>query len=137
MTNMNKRRIEKRTSIMEILTMAKANGCEVYITPLESNYDYGYIIFNKELTGDPIDIIMYIQPGDFWGFDLCVEYIPSRETGSGCRCNEESISTIDWDTLLKQKQNGFEFANKLHAHMFVNADQWKQRQWNFKELIRL
>lgn len=85
----------------------------------------------------PDNTVMYIQNGDFWGFDFSIEYKPSRETGTGCRCNDESICTIDWAELLTQKAEGLAFAKKLGAKLYYNADEWKSRQWNFDNLIKL
>lgn len=125
-----RRKIEKRLDIIKILKLAKENGCEVYITPAESNYDYGYIFF-------PDDVIMYIQNGDFWGWDFSIQYIPSRETGTGCRCNEESITSIDWDGLLKQKAEGLKFAQKLKARLYKSADEFKRNRWNFDDMVQI
>ena len=128
--------------MMEVLRLAKANGCEVFITPFESNYDYGFMIFHETMKmgrfSYPIsDTIMYIQNGDFWGFDFSIEYKPSRKTGTGCRCNDESICEVDWDTLISLRRDGLDFAEKLNAKLWENADEWKAHQWNFSTLIQL
>ena len=137
-----KRRVERRLNMIEVLRLAKANGCEVFITPFESNYDYGFMIFHETMKmgrfSYPIsDTIMYIQNGDFWGFDFSIEYIPSKETGTGCRCNEESICEIDWETLLEQKREGLEFANKLGAKMYHDANEFKTHHYGFDKMIQL
>ena len=125
-----RRRIEKRLGIINVLKLAKANGCECYITPAESNYDYGYMIF-------PDGIVMYIQNGDFLGWDFSIEYIPSRETGTGCFCNEESITSIDWNGLLEQKADGLKFAKELKARFYKSADEFKAKRWNFGKMVQI
>jgi len=133
---------QRRHDLAAVLQMAKANGCECYITKHESGYDYGYMIFSEALyMGNFVfplpDVIMYIQNGDFWGWDFSIEYIPSRENGTGCRCNEESVCSIDWNGLLQQKADGLAFARKLGAKLYRSADEWKAKKWNFEELIKL
>lgn len=124
------RAIQKRIGIIEILKLAKENGCECYITPGDDAYDYGFIIF-------PDDVVMYIQNGDFWGFDFTIEYIPSRQNGSGCRCNEESITVVDWDELLHQKADGLAYARKLGARFYPSAATFKAKLWNFDKMVQI
>ena len=133
---------QRRHDLAAVLQLAKANGCECYITSSDDDYDYGFMIFHEALhmgqfTYPMPDVIMYIQNGDFWGWDFSIEYVPSRKTGSGCRCNEESISSIDWDGLLKQREAGLAFARELGAKFYKNADEWKAKKWNFDKLIKL
>lgn len=124
------RAIKRRMGVIEILKIAKGNGCECYVTPGNDAYDYGYMIF-------PDGVVMYVQPGDFWGYDFSISYIPSRETGTGCRCNEESLTTIDWDTLLEQKAEGLRFARKLKAKLYPTVDGWKKNSWNFDKMVQI
>lgn len=124
------RAIQKRIGIVEILKLAKENGCECYITPGDDAYDYGFIIF-------PDDVVMYVQNGDFWGFDFSIQYVPSQGNGTGCRCNEESVSFVDWLELMKQKRNGLTFANYLGAKMYKSADEWKRKHWNFDKMVQI
>ena len=124
------RAMRRRFHMIAVLKMAKANGCECYITPGDDMYTYGYMIF-------PDGVVMYIQTGHFWGFDFSIPYVPSRKHGTGCMCNEESICSVDWDELLKQKAEGLAFARKLGAQRYTSADEWKQNCWKFDEMIRL
>ena len=137
-----KRRVDRRLCMMKVLDLAKENGCEVYITPFESMYDYGFIIFPKELIKElkepcPIDTIMCIELGDFWGWNFSIEYIPSKETGVGCRCNEDSICEIDWEELLHQRKEGLEFAGRLNASLYTSAESFKKKHWGFDKMIQL
>ncbi len=136
------RAIQRRMELIGILKLAKSHGCECYVTPGDDAYDYGFIIFPKELIKElnepcAIDTIMYIQNGDFCGYDFTIEYIPSRENGTGCRCNEESVTSVDWNELLHQLKEGFEFASKLKAHMYVSADDFKTKHWGFDKMVKL
>ena len=124
------RGIHKRMGIVEILKLAKENGCESYITKADDAYDYGFMIF-------PDDTVMYIQNGDFWGWDFTIEYIPSRQTGTGCRCNDESISAVDWNTLLELKADGLKFARRLGAKMYKSADEFKAKHWKFEDMVKI
>lgn len=121
---------QRRHDLAAVLQLAKVNGCECYITNHDSGYDYGFMVFQD-------GVIMYIQNGDFWGWDFSIEYIPSRENGTGCRCNEESVCSIDWNGLLQQKADGLAFARKLGAKLYRSADEWKAKKWNFEKLIKL
>ncbi len=124
------RAITDRMGIVSILKTAKANGCECYVTPGDDAYNYGFIIF-------PDNTVMYVQNGDFWGFDFTIEYIPSRQNGSGCRCNDESVSIVDWEELLEQKRKGLTFANELGAKLYKSADEWKRKHWNFDKMVKI
>lgn len=124
------RRIERRKNLIEVFNLAKANGCECYFTPEESNYDYGFMIF-------PDGTIMYGQNGDFWGWKFSIEYKPSREAGTGCSCNDEPVTEIDWNTLVAIKNSGLAYAHRLGANMYSSGDEWKRRYWNFDKLIKL
>ena len=136
------RAIQRRMGLIEALKLAKSHGCECYVTHGDDAYDYGFIIFPKELIkqlNEPyaIDTIMYIQNGDFWGYDFAIEYIPSKENGTGCRSNEESVSTIDWDELLHQRREGLKFASKLKANLYTSANSFKEKHWNFNKMVQL
>lgn len=125
------RSIQERMATIDILKMAKANGCECYVTPGDDIYTYGYMIFPDD------DVVMYIQRGDFWGWDFSIPYIPSRENGTGCRCNDESLSTVTWEDLLKQKAEGLKFARKLKAKQYGSSEEWKRNYWRKDEMVRL
>lgn len=124
------RAIKRRMGVIEILKIAKGNGCECYVTPGNDAYDYGYMIF-------PDGVVMYVQPGDFCGYDFSISYIPSRKNGTGCMCNEESISVVDWNELLKQKRDGLNFARKLKADFYPTVDEWKRNSFSFDKMVRL
>lgn len=124
------RAIQKRIGIVEILKLAKENGCECYITPGDDAYDYGFIIFQD-------DVVMYVQNGDFFGWDFCIEYIPSQGNGSGCRCNNESITAVDWDELLHQKTEGLAYARELGARLYPSAATFKAKHWKFDEMVQI
>lgn len=52
---------------------------------------------------------MYVDNSDFGGFNLTYNYVPSRDFGSGCRCNEKALSDITSEDLLKAEQYGKSF----------------------------
>ena len=136
------RAIQRRMELIGILKLAKSHGCECYVTPGDDAYDYGFIIFPKELIKElnepcAIDTIMYIQNGDFCGYDFTIEYIPSKKNGTGCMCNKNSVSTIDWDGLLAQRREGVKFASKLKANLYTSADSFKEKHWNFDKMVQL
>ena len=124
------RNIRQKFGILGILQIAKENGCECYITPGDDAYNYGYMIFHD-------GVVMYVQNGDFWGYDFDISYIPSKKNGTGCRCNEESVSIVDWDELLKQKEEGLKFARKLKADFYPTVDDWKRHSWSFDKMVRI
>ena len=123
----------KRKMVLDVLQLAKANGCECYMIKPNANYAYGYIIFPD---GTP----MYVQKGWFWGLDFSISYIPSRETGSGCSCHgEDSISAddIDWQMLLSLKNRGLAFARNLKAKLYPNVDTFIKGRWNWENYERV
>ncbi len=125
------RRMQKRDGLINILNLAKENGCECYITNPECGYDYGFMVF-------PVDgTIMYVQNGDFWGYKFTIEYRPSRETGTGCACTDEPVTEITWDALVSMKFSGQMFALSLGAKFYSSPEEWKKAKWNFKDLIKI
>ena len=124
------RNIRQKFGILDILQIAKENGCECYITPADDAYNYGHIIF-------PDGVVMYVQNGYYGGYDFCISYIPSSKNGTGCMCNEESISVVDWNELLKQKRDGLNFARKLKAELYPTVDEWKRNSFSFDKMVRL
>jgi hypothetical protein len=119
---------ERRKKIEEAAqAAAKIDGYKVMKNP-ERNYFY--II-------TPSDNVLYIQNGDFSGLNASLEYIPSRNTGSGCRCNDEPFYTIDAATLKELERDGMKFARRLNAHFYTGSAAWLAKYWEADKLETL
>lgn len=76
----------------------------------------------------PRDNVLYVGVGyfqDFEGFDVSFRYIPSKENGSGCACNEPSKDPIfhfDKETLEKAENYGINFATQLKANRYASSE---------------
>ena len=52
---------------------------------------------------------LYVDNGEYGGFNITYQYEPSRDFGSGCRCNEDALYEITAKTLLNAEQYGKSF----------------------------
>lgn len=119
----------ERNDIIEVLTLAKENGCECYITPEDNHgFNYGFMIF-------PDETIMYVQKGDFWGFEFCIKYIPCTWCGSGCACTDDPVTEVNWEVLNALKLLGLDYARELGARKYRSAAEWKAKTYNFDKFI--
>ena len=115
--------------VNEVLKMAAANGYKCYM--VNSNYyHYGFMI-------TPNNNILYIQAGDFWGVDIALQYKPGPKTGTGCRCNEESLNKVTLKTLQQMEKEGLKFARRLKAVFYKNPAEWLENYWDRKNLIEV
>lgn len=55
---------------------------------------------------------LYLDNGTYGGFDITYNYEPSRDFGSGCRCNEEALYEITVDTLARAEQYGKSYGHR-------------------------
>lgn len=60
----------------------------------------------------PNNSLLYLDNADFGGFNITYEYVPSRNFGSGCRCNENALYEVTADTLLKAEQYGRNYSSR-------------------------
>ena len=72
----------------------------------------------------PKDNVLYVQHGEWTGLDVSLQYRPGRETGRGCRCNDDPVYHFDEETLKRLEANGLAFAHKLKAKMFNSSDEY-------------
>jgi len=122
---------EKKEFIREILLFAKENGYRAFENT-RSDSAYGWII-------TPQNNIIYIQKGYFWGYDMSLQYVPSRENGSGCSCNEESLTEIRLDILVDMENKGLNFARKLGAQLYSKSqvEKYFSNYWDKENIIEL
>jgi len=60
----------------------------------------------------PNNSLLYLDNGDFGGYNITYEYVPSRDFCSGCRCNEDTLYEITADTLLKAERYGRNYSSR-------------------------
>ena len=49
---------------------------------------------------------LYVDSGEYGGYNITYEYEPSRDFGSGCRYNDDALYEITVDTLIKAEKYG-------------------------------
>ena len=67
-------------------------------------YDHDYSAWLNIIT--PNNSWLYVDHGEYGGFNVSYEYQPSRDFGTGCRYNNDALSEITVDTLVKAEQYG-------------------------------
>jgi hypothetical protein len=121
-------------TMKNIIETLKQNGYTVYASKhrdgvLSSDKD-GYVF---AITPD--DNVLYIQHG-LGGWEISLQYVPSRENGSGCRTNDmQPYNTITADVLAEAERENLAFARKLRAPLYKSSADWKRKYW--AELIQL
>ncbi len=120
------RKSEQREELKNIMEELTKEGFKCFILKENHSFVYGFII-------TPNDNVIYIQPGDFFGWNLSLKYKPSQKNGQGCRCNEEPLTEINSDIILKQEQEGLNFARKLRATLYNNSEEYLNNLWNTGE----
>ena len=84
----------------------------------------------------PSDNVLYVQRGEFGGWEISLQYKPSRNNGSGCRANDnQPYSTITADVLAEAERENLAFARKLRATLYKSSEEWKRGYWT--ELVQL
>ena len=112
--------------------------------------ELGYKFYASELNGElstetngyyfcitPSDNVLYVQLGDFgYGYNISLQYVPSRQNGSGCRDNTlPDVSEITEDVLVKAETANVRFAHKLGAKLFENSQKFIDSYWT--KLIKI
>ena len=90
----------------------------------------------------PSDSWLYLDNADFYGYDLSYEYTPSRDCGSGCRYNENSLTEVTIETLLKAEQYGKSFRCKngrkwAYPKHYASGIEAMRKSWCADKLIEL
>lgn len=78
----------------------------------------------------PSDNVLYVQRGYFGGWEVSLQYKPSRENGSGCRANDKQpYSEITLDALQEAERENLIFAGSLNAPLYKSSEEWKRGYW--------
>lgn len=84
----------------------------------------------------PSDNVLYMQRGHFGGWEISLQYKPSRENGSGCRANDiQPYNTITANVLAEAERENLAFARELRATLYTSSEEWKRGYWT--ELVQL
>ena len=78
----------------------------------------------------PQDNIIYIQCAEYSGMNAILEYLPSSQNGSGCRCNDEAFYSMTPDLLILLERNGLAFAKRLGAKLYRTSNDWFDKYWD-------
>ena len=55
---------------------------------------------------------LYVDNGEYGGYNITYEYEPSRDFGSGCRYNDGALYEITADTLIKAEKYGKSYGHR-------------------------
>ena len=99
---------------------------------------------------------LYIDNGDYSGYNIYYEYKPSKDFGTGCRCNESPLYEITASVLNEAEQYGKNFGTrgwknvpnrydgKMHREMcwkkpmyYTNAYEAMKQSSHFNKLTEL
>lgn len=101
------------------MTKAKEYEIEFYKKLAKEIKPQGFrcFLYNKDTNAwlyiiTPNNSWLYVDNGDYGGYNIVYEYEPSREFGSGCRYNENSLYEITADTLFKAEQYGKAYGHR-------------------------
>ena len=112
----------------EIIKTLKENGYKAYASQLKeglSTENGGWVF-----AVTPSNNILYIQRGQFGGWEISLEYKPSRKNGSGCRANDtQPYSTVTVETLQETERENLSFARKLGATLYKTPEEWINGYW--------
>lgn len=110
---------QKIKNIEKVLTLAKEHGALKTIITRDNltGKCWGWILTKN-------NNLLYVQNDHFWGVTFTLEYLPSRENGSGCRASDR-ISPEDIK-IDKIEASGLNFARRLGARLFTE-EQLKEK----------
>lgn len=68
---------------------------------------------------------MEIFYGDYGGFNITYEYVPSRDFGSGCRCNDSALSLygLTKEVLEAAERYGKNFSSRTWHNEYLRDSQ--------------
>ena len=90
----------------------------------------------------PSDSWLYLDNADFYGYNISYEYTPSIDCGSGCRYNEDNLTEVTIETLLKAEQYGKSFRCKngrkwAYPKHYASGIEAMRKSWCADRLIEL
>ncbi len=108
----------EKTLVAKVLEMAAGNGYQAYA--VKDHDGFGYLI-------TPSDNVITVNKGNFGGVTFTFCYVPSREHGSGCSCNDDAVYECDAQMLKVFEAAGFKFARDLGAKLYANSKAWYEK----------
>jgi len=126
-------REQYRQELIEGMKELSKNGFRCFIHKKDPSFLFGFVI-------TPNDNVIYIQRDsyEFRGWSTSLNYVPSRENGSGCQCFEEPFQDITTDIILEAEKEGLRFARKLKAKLYNNSEEYLKNMWHpedYEEVI--
>ena len=88
----------------------------------EEDRTWGFII-------TPSDNVLYVQADQFKGYTFSLQYVPSKEHGTGCQAETKQTYELTEKILKEAEKNGMAFAYQLKAKRFPNSQTWLNKYW--------
>ena len=109
----------------ELINMLVDNGYKVYESSNKGEkHDWLFTL-------TPDNSILYIQPEKLGGYKLSYQYQPSRETGTGCSCNDDAIDINSIEQMQKLGRSGKDFARQLKVKRYWDSwEQFANKHWS-------
>jgi hypothetical protein len=110
----------------ELMDMLVKNGYRVYESSNErtgEQYDWLHVL-------TPSNAILYIQPDKWGGYTVTFEYVPSKENGTGCRCDDDPHDISSIEEIQQLEQSGRDFARRLRVKEYwASWEQFAKKNW--------
>lgn len=105
-------------------------GTEFFIELAKELKPLGYrcFLYDKDTSNwlsiiTPDDSWLEIFHGDFGGYNITYEYVPSRDFGTGCRCNENALGEITHEVLQNALRYGKSFSSNTWHNEYLRDSQ--------------
>ncbi len=92
-----------------IMSCKDIDGYKVMKFPEE--YSYFFVV-------TPKNNVLCISRAMSFGLDCALKYVPSKENGHGCRCNNEPFHEVTKELLETLENEGMKFASSLGAKLY-------------------
>ena len=71
---------------------------------------------------------LYVDNGEYGGYNITYEYESSRDFGSGCRYNDDALYEITADTLIKAEKYGKSYGHRGWMNVSNTYDRRSHRE---------
>lgn len=117
--------LEKKEALKKELLKVKSEGLRVFISK-SPDYAYGLMTDGK-------NIICVHFAQYFYGFDTTFEYIPNKNTGSGCATLDKGCyyKELNKDIFLEAVRTGKNRAFVYGAELYKNFEQYYKNHEHF------
>ena len=122
---------ERIKAVRAILDMAKADGCQCWITEANCIGECWGLI------GTPRGNLLNVFYEPFEGYAFTLRYHPNSKTGSGCQCMEKGLYQVTPEDIREAERDGVVFAKKIRANLYTGLDEALSDVYDIGKYIKL